>query len=718
MTLNFPKNPSTGATYQAPNDLEYYFDGVKWTSQGNYRNLVIGATHYKYPDVNSVTRTISNKLQDFVSVKDFGAVGDGSVDDTAAFQNAINTGSPVFVPKGSYKITDTIILNSTGKALIGDKSMPVIIMDTEFKSAIAIQEPVGQGFYATNEYCRVENLYIQRKPSGRFTAPHYSSVLQEPLAGVVVSGHNDTLSANMAAPVQSVRLSNLRVRNFAIGFYFTDCVGVTVHKCFSQIDSHKEQSATYERVGGTVTVQKTSGHNIRVGDKVKFTATSGGAATMNDAEVLSVNSTNTEFTFSHSGNGTIANTSTCTYFLVGYKNTSNQDVAITTSMWGVGYYFDATRYGASASSNVNLNTITFANSHGLVNGDIVFINNLDASGGTTGISNNVKYFVVNKTDNTIQLATTAGGSALALGGVNETDLYVSKKSISPLASIEIVETDDNRDGDPEDIKSISYLVVGRDPRDIFFQRAESTHANTGFYIDGLDNDDLNWDIHIIRPIVDAFKTHGIYAKNLTGVGSLTVSGGYLVGREGAQAAVLASRCSGVTISSGLQVLGISNLDGLTDASTNTTNNTDDGVRFDDCTACSVIGCRFANLNYAISLLGTTFSTIQGNVINAAATEDEPNSTLNEAIRLVTFVGTPNKYSVKNTVIGNSIKGQNSNNKYTTGIRIAVDNNSNMIMGNVIDSTATTLTTATVTDAILNESTGENASTVVNKLPND
>jgi hypothetical protein len=55
-------------------------------------------------------RTALNKLRDVVSVKDFGAVGDGVADDTVAFQAALNSGAyvHVFVPAGTYRITSTI----------------------------------------------------------------------------------------------------------------------------------------------------------------------------------------------------------------------------------------------------------------------------------------------------------------------------------------------------------------------------------------------------------------------------------------------------------------------------------------------------------------------------------------------------------------------------------------------------------------------------------
>lgn len=52
-----------------------------------------------------------------VNVKDFGVVGGGTVDDTAAFQAAINAvkgqGGILYVPKGIYKITNTLDINAS-----------------------------------------------------------------------------------------------------------------------------------------------------------------------------------------------------------------------------------------------------------------------------------------------------------------------------------------------------------------------------------------------------------------------------------------------------------------------------------------------------------------------------------------------------------------------------------------------------------------------------
>jgi hypothetical protein len=80
-----------------------------------------------------VQRTVENKLRDVVSVKDFGAVGNGVADDTAAIQAAINaastsaTAKEVFFPanniSGFYKTTASLVatkpIRLRGESLYG-----------------------------------------------------------------------------------------------------------------------------------------------------------------------------------------------------------------------------------------------------------------------------------------------------------------------------------------------------------------------------------------------------------------------------------------------------------------------------------------------------------------------------------------------------------------------------------------------------------------------
>jgi hypothetical protein len=61
----------------------------------------------------AVTRTVDEKLKDVVSVKDFGAVGDGVANDTAAIQLANNSGaSAIYFPVGTYQASGLIMSTS------------------------------------------------------------------------------------------------------------------------------------------------------------------------------------------------------------------------------------------------------------------------------------------------------------------------------------------------------------------------------------------------------------------------------------------------------------------------------------------------------------------------------------------------------------------------------------------------------------------------------
>lgn len=70
----------------------------------------------------AVLRTMQDKARESVSVKDFGAVGDGTTDDTAAFQNAIQalpaSGGILVIPPGTYYLSS----NPTG-GTVGARSI-------------------------------------------------------------------------------------------------------------------------------------------------------------------------------------------------------------------------------------------------------------------------------------------------------------------------------------------------------------------------------------------------------------------------------------------------------------------------------------------------------------------------------------------------------------------------------------------------------------------
>lgn len=97
----------------------------------------VGGTDGKYLEHSGATlRLLQDKFREaFISAKDYGAVGDGLADDTAALQAAINRikaiGSGTLkIPAGTYKISSTALSlasSSTGIAIVGDGHNATII---------------------------------------------------------------------------------------------------------------------------------------------------------------------------------------------------------------------------------------------------------------------------------------------------------------------------------------------------------------------------------------------------------------------------------------------------------------------------------------------------------------------------------------------------------------------------------------------------------------
>ena len=100
-----------------------------YAALANTSNVALGDALIGFKQSNSsgalggaVGRTVHQKLQESVSVKDFGAVGDGSTNDAAAIQAAVAAagyGGSVYFPKGSYRVNSAINVSAASGTISG-----------------------------------------------------------------------------------------------------------------------------------------------------------------------------------------------------------------------------------------------------------------------------------------------------------------------------------------------------------------------------------------------------------------------------------------------------------------------------------------------------------------------------------------------------------------------------------------------------------------------
>jgi Pectate lyase superfamily protein len=118
-------------------------------------------------------RTMPDRLGEIKNVKDYGAVGNGVTDDTAAIQACFDaafgaTGHgesaylnrPVFIPAGQYRITAPLtIVNTKGGHVFGSGMSTTKIINTNSKNpSVIVTNGIG--------YCTFEEMYLAASPGG------------------------------------------------------------------------------------------------------------------------------------------------------------------------------------------------------------------------------------------------------------------------------------------------------------------------------------------------------------------------------------------------------------------------------------------------------------------------------------------------------------------------------------------------------------------------
>ena len=229
---------------------------------------------FRATDSTAVVRTAQDKLCETVSVKDFGAVGDGVTDDTAAIQAALDAATGhVYVPPGRYNLSAKLTFPSTaGVALIGEgearqSSNPYpSVLRFSHTSAAAVQ------IYGSGQ--SLQNLVI------RAIGARVSAALDAVSFGVLLEGP-DTVSGSPAnCSIKNVFIEGHPSHGFVSSgpTFMTSLEGVAVRDCkahaFVISDGTVTGRTNKERPGGIIAQHlrtfKNGGHDFVCGEPNTF----------------------------------------------------------------------------------------------------------------------------------------------------------------------------------------------------------------------------------------------------------------------------------------------------------------------------------------------------------------------------------------------------------------------------------------------------------------
>ena len=164
----------------------------------------------------AVARSAQDKMRDVVSVKDFGAVGDGVTNDTAAMQAAHDTGKLVYYPTGTYNFTK---ITMTAGGISGDGKLTILrTTDTSSDDVITYTSVDPTGILINTVGGLFQNFTLIASTATQKPAGAGIRISPAPYGG---SPNEDYLTI----------CQGLYIRNIPIGISFTIASYFTVTNC-------------------------------------------------------------------------------------------------------------------------------------------------------------------------------------------------------------------------------------------------------------------------------------------------------------------------------------------------------------------------------------------------------------------------------------------------------------------------------------------------------
>lgn len=151
----------------------------------------------------SVARTSNSKQSDFISVKDFGAVGNGLANDQPAIQTAVNYagsigGGTVYMPAGIYRVDSVIAWAHNGVYLCGDGQGATVLKAT----------------FNNDDIIRIRGLDTGRNTSGSVSTARDGGVSRMRIISTIDRTQGSAINTSQCS---NIVLEHLRFDGYPLG---------------------------------------------------------------------------------------------------------------------------------------------------------------------------------------------------------------------------------------------------------------------------------------------------------------------------------------------------------------------------------------------------------------------------------------------------------------------------------------------------------------------
>lgn len=195
------------------------------TSAGGHKKAKPKNVGFTQAGAGAVMRTMQSKFRDVVSLKDFGAAGDGSNCDTAisaalTYAGTLGTGLSIYLPTGSYRYSNFTVTKS-GLILFGDGPQATSLIATAatgntitFDGSAALKEGCGlQGLTIVNDTTRTSGAYVHFKQTQR------NRLIDVEMTGAYVGVQHGSSGENPVGTYRTVitRLTRTRITSSSHG---------------------------------------------------------------------------------------------------------------------------------------------------------------------------------------------------------------------------------------------------------------------------------------------------------------------------------------------------------------------------------------------------------------------------------------------------------------------------------------------------------------------